>query len=166
MSQGTERLLSGGDVLKLLLAFFGVMFAVNGVFLYFALATFDGPAEKDAYATGLHYNARIEAARRQAALGLRHELRLADDGTLRLLLRDAHDAPAAGLTLSGTIGRPASNIDDRNITLAETEPGTYEASPRLTPGAWIVELSARRTAPGHEETVYQLKERLWLTPRH
>src|SRR5688572_2876208 len=79
--------LRGGHVLAAFLAFFGVIFAVNGVFLYMALSTHTGLVAQEPYRKGLHYNDRIAAAERQQALGWTSDLRLApESGALTLAL--------------------------------------------------------------------------------
>ena len=53
--QGTFEL-KGWHVLLILMAFFGVMFSVNGVFLYHAITSFPGEDVKKSYVQGLNYN--------------------------------------------------------------------------------------------------------------
>ena len=64
------RELKGRHVLMVLCGFFGVMFIVNGFFVYFALSTFSGGDTSDPYRKGLHYNEMLAADERQAERGL------------------------------------------------------------------------------------------------
>jgi len=61
--------IEGRHVLMALIGFFGVMFLVNGIFVYFAVATFSGGDTSDPYRKGLHYNETLQAADRQAERG-------------------------------------------------------------------------------------------------
>ena len=58
--------LTGRHVLMMLIAFFGVIFAVNGVFLYAAISTFDGTDTSSAYQKGIDYNTTIAESEEQA----------------------------------------------------------------------------------------------------
>ena len=62
--QRIERL-SGRHILGILAGFFGIVFAVNGFFIYRALSTHSGEVASEPYAQGLAYNDRIAAAVRQ-----------------------------------------------------------------------------------------------------
>ncbi|MFW5680782.1 MAG: FixH family protein, partial [Pseudomonadota bacterium] len=50
-------------------AFFGVVFLVNGVMVYFAVTTFAGVERRDAFKRAQSYNEVLAEARAQAALG-------------------------------------------------------------------------------------------------
>ena len=66
--------LTGRHVLLAMLAFFGVIFAVNGAFLYFALGSHSGVVAVEPYRKGLAYNQAIAAAEAQERRGWRMEL--------------------------------------------------------------------------------------------
>jgi nitrogen fixation protein FixH len=61
--------ITGRHVLYAMLIFFGVIFVVNGVFIYLARSTFTGVSTEDAYHKGLAYNDVIRAAGSQHTLG-------------------------------------------------------------------------------------------------
>lgn len=154
--------IEGRHVLVALLAFFGVMFVANGIFLYFAVGTFNGFETSDAYRKGLGYNARIASDAVQAARGWRPALRYEPD-TRRLVMvvRDQRGDPVSGLKISGRIGRPATDGADRPLTLREIAPATYAAPLELAPGQWTVAMrlyeASRSGTPA-----YRLKQRLWV----
>ena len=66
--------IDGRHVLLVLSVFFGVMFIVNGIFVYFALETFSGGDTSDPYRKGLHYNDTLGADERQAERGWRTDV--------------------------------------------------------------------------------------------
>lgn len=153
--------LTGRHVLIAILAFFGVIFAVNGVMTYFALNTFSGLAVDDAYRKGLRYNQQIAAADAQAAMGWRGELIYRDGpGVLRLTLIDQAELPLRDLRVEGVLGRPASAQEDRAIAFVQTTPGVYEATVGLLPGGqWSARLSAFQ---GSETMPYIIERKLWV----
>ena len=67
--------INGKHVLLGFAACFGVVFAVNGFFVYQALSTSPGEQSGASYEAGLHYNGTLAAERAQDALGWRHVLR-------------------------------------------------------------------------------------------
>jgi nitrogen fixation protein FixH len=154
--------LKGRHVLMMLLAFFGVVFTVNGVFLAKALSTYAGVVSKEPYVKGLHYNERIAAGERQAQLGWQETASVGLDGTVVSELREADGRPVTNLAIKGTIGRPATGSLDRPISLRETEPGRYVAAVGpLEPGSWVLSLEA--AAGGDTQPIYRLRRRVWLT---
>ena len=66
--------IEGRHVLLGFIAFFGVIFLVNGIFVYYALGTFGGGDTSDPYRKGLHYNDTLAEAARQADQGWKEEL--------------------------------------------------------------------------------------------
>lgn len=166
MTAAAMREFRGRHLLYILAGFFGTMLTVNALFVYFALSTFNG-IESDAYENGLHYNDRIDAGERQAALGWSHSVAPQQDDTLLVSIRNKEGAPVSGLALAGDMTRP---VDDRltaPLAFREISPGNYLATPAsLQPGGWIVSLSATRAGQGSGETTYRIKERLWLKPKH
>ena len=166
MTVAVAREFRGRHLLYILAGFFGTMLAVNALFVYFALSTFSG-MESDAYEIGLHYNNRIDAGARQAALGWSHSVTPQPEGALLVSIRSKDGAPVSGLALAGDMTRP---VDDRltaPLVFRETSPGNYLATAVASqPGTWIVSLSATRAGEDSEETTYRIKERLWLKSKH
>jgi nitrogen fixation protein FixH len=157
------RRLEGWHVLAMLLVFFGIVFAVNGVFLVKALSTHTGIVAKEPYVKGLQYNARIAAAERQESLGWQHTTTVDADGVVTAALTGPDGQPVRSLRLAGTVGRPVTGSLDRPVALRETEPGRYVgAVGSLEAGTWILALEAAGAVPG-SEPVYRLRRRIWVT---
>lgn len=160
--------IEGKHVLLAMLAFFGIVFAVNGVLLYQALHTHSGLVAQEPYRKGLHYNERIAASDRQAALGWTSELSVPADGSVRLALRDSSGQPVSGLAITGRLGRPADARTDVRLAFAETAPGQYAvATGAIEPGAWQIDIEVRDTARSQAsagDPVYRERRRLWLKP--
>jgi nitrogen fixation protein FixH len=158
--------LSGRRVLAIFLAFFGIIFAVNGVFLYWAVSTYSGVVTAGSYRQGLYYNERIAAADRQELLGWSDELQAVPlEGSLMLKLTDRAGNPVSGLNISGTIGRAATIRYDERLQGVEVVPGTYRiAVGPLDAGSWIVDLQAAAQSNKADVAVFRLRRRLWLNP--
>jgi nitrogen fixation protein FixH len=165
MSFALPSEIRGTHVFIALAGFFGLMLLANAAFLYFALSTFDRP-QSNAYESGLHYNARIDAAKAQAALGWSHRLAIAADGEVTLTVTARDGSPVRSLAVTGVIGRPAADRFSQQLAFREMSDGTYAApTVQLEPGTWIVSIDARKPTANGSEPAYQLKERLWLAPR-
>ncbi|MBV1693020.1 MAG: FixH family protein [Hyphomicrobiales bacterium] len=156
---GTE--LKGIHVLMTLLAFFGVVFAVNFYFLHAALKTYGGVVAVEPYRKGLAYNDRIEADTRQKEAGWSSALDVAASGRIAFELRDAASGAVSGRMVTVTLGRPATQRFDRVVGLAETAPGRYEAAGEALPeGTWVAGVDVRERADA--DPVYRIRRRLWL----
>ncbi len=159
--ENTARELRGRHVLYIFLGFFGVVFAVNGYFLYSALATYTGIVSAEPYRKGLHYNDRIALEEKQTELGWSHGIEAGLDGRIVVRFNERGGAPVAGLKVVGTVGRPSTNEFDRNVTFTETAPGRYEAvTAKLEAGAWLASLEA--FPPAGSTPAYRGRNRLWL----
>jgi nitrogen fixation protein FixH len=146
------------------LAFFGIVGAVNAAMVWAAISTYSGGVGEAPYRRGLKYNERIHAAAKQEQAGWHDEAQV-DGRGLRLRVLDAGGRPVAGLTVKGVIGRPATNREDIALALREAPGGAYAAVlPSIAPGAWILDLEAAAGAGDDAAIVYRLRKRLWLKP--
>ena len=166
MTAAAMKQFTGRHVLLILIGFFGLMLVANGIFVYFALSTYQGLDNPNAYERGVNYNQRIEAAEKQAALGWSHQLVAGDTGELEVAIRDRTGQPVTGLIVSGEIRRAVGGeAAGLPLKLESAGDGLYRASAAgAEPGNWIVWLDAARLQGNGMETVYRMKERLWLKP--
>ncbi|MBU1212394.1 MAG: FixH family protein [Alphaproteobacteria bacterium] len=155
--------LNGWHVLAGLIVFFGVMIAVNGVFLYFAMTTFTGIETADAYRKGVAYNASLEESRQLDKLGWKGALKATGE-RIEFVLKTADGAPVRGVRVEGRIGRPATDTFDRTVAFEDAGSGVYRSQPlALAPGNWILALEAHDPVDVVSSPRYRLKERLWLS---
>ncbi len=156
-----ERRIEGRHVLIIFLAFFGVVFAVNGYFLVTALRTHTGVVAVEPYRKGLAYNTRIAADERQSQLGWHDELTVDREGTIAVTLIGPDGQSVRGLTITSTIGRPSTSAHDRQVTLAEQVTGKHVGNTAALPsGTWIIVIEARSSADS--EPLFRARRRLWL----
>ena len=112
--------LKGRHVLFGLVGFFGMIFIVNGIFVYFALPTFGGGETLDPYRKGLNYNETLAEAARQDQQGWSaHVIYGADTARLDLNLSDGEGHPVSGLHFTGFVSRPATDRQDKPVDLKE-----------------------------------------------
>jgi nitrogen fixation protein FixH len=156
------RELKGRHVLMVLCVFFGVMFIVNGVFVYFALSTFSGGDTSNPYRKGLRYNEMLKADERQAERGWRTAVAYDPHlKRLRISLIDKAAEPVSGLHVAVMLSRPATNKDDRHLRLKEVSQGVYSADVGLAPGVWVVAVASREEDE-KRQSAFRLKQRLYV----
>lgn len=125
----------------MLLAFFGVVIAVNMVMMRFAIQTLPGTDVDSAYSASLAYQREIAAAQDQNRRNWKIDAQIhrgADGGvTLEVEARDESGEPLSGLKFQGRFERPADRRADQTMALAETGIGVYRSrTPLIAPGQW------------------------------
>lgn len=156
--------LNGWHVLMYLAGFFGIVFAVNGYFLYSALSTYTGTVANEPYRKGLAYNSRIAAEERQETLHWADRAILARDGLVTIDMTGPQGDRVQALQLSGVLSRPVTAGFDHKLAFKETGPGHYEARVgELDGGTWVLSMEARERA-SDDVPAYQARRRLWLKP--
>ncbi|MEN9874292.1 MAG: hypothetical protein RL186_1189 [Pseudomonadota bacterium] len=139
--------LTGWHVLAMFGGLFGVMLAVNVLFVVLALKTFSGETDH-AYINGLKFNETLAARARQNALGWNMALGLerpvGGGAVLEARLTDKQGAPLVGAAMTGALARTTENKDDRALVFVEVGPGIYRANiTDLRPGRWRFAATAR-----------------------
>jgi len=147
----------------MLAGFFGLMFAVNGVFVYFALDSFSGVSVEDAYRRGLAYNDVLATQESQDARNWQHSVdfeQLGDgQGRVILNLMDSADRKLENITLNATLRRPLVDSADSPVEFLYTG-GTYAADLKFSEkGQWDVVILIEG---GGFDTPYRLEKRIWV----
>ena len=157
----SEKKLKGWHVLLIMLGFFGVIFAVNGVFLYHAVTSFPGEDVKKSYVQGINYNQTLAARAAQAELGWRAEAGLQDD-TVIFRLSDADAQPLSNYTVIGELRRLATQEADQVLAFRAAPGGEYIApSGTLEAGQWRLRISVLGR---DDETVLFKTDKTLLVP--
>jgi nitrogen fixation protein FixH len=147
--------IKGWHVLVGMICFFGVIIAVNTIFIANALRTFPGEETRRSYVQGLEYNDVIEARRAQAELGWTASANLTD-GRVLVEVVDPDGAAVTGLRLTGTLQHPADMSQDRELVFTEVRDGVYAAGASDLPeGRWTLAASADGDTP------FALEAGLW-----
>jgi nitrogen fixation protein FixH len=140
MSQHNETgRFTGRHMLMIMLAFFGVIIAVNLTMATLANTSWSGLIVKNSYVASQHFNTQAQAARDQAALGWNGRMSY-EAGTFRYVLSDARSEPVAVAASEVFFRRPVDDRHDQTIALAPAGPGVVAGQVDLKDGVWIVEV--------------------------
>ena len=161
-SETGERGLRGWHVLLAFLAFFGVMFCVNGIFLYHAITSFPGEDVKKSYVQGLDYNQTLEARRVQRDLGWYASAGLREDSIV-FEIRNRDGRVLYGHTVEAHIRHAADTSLDQRIPLIRSASGQYSADvSSLRAGKWHVQFDVRSHDGG--EILFQAHKEISVSP--
>jgi nitrogen fixation protein FixH len=127
--------LTGRHVALALVLFFAVVIAVNLTLAWFSARSWTGLVVPNSYVASQNYNARLEAAREQQARGWREKVDYAD-GWLNLEVYDREGRPVLLDHVCADIGRPAADLQDREIPLDYIGGARYGAAAQLDNGIW------------------------------
>lgn len=132
--------------------FFVMLAALLGNFVWLAFRDFPGTVSDKAYEQGLTYNATLQAAATQKALGWQGVISVVPDGhniKVNYHLQHADGAVINNAVVNGWFYRPSSSKLDQKFSLQGLGNGDYQATLILpVPGVWDVRLAAQ--AAGHE----------------
>ncbi|MEL7481813.1 MAG: FixH family protein [Pseudomonadota bacterium] len=146
----TAKPFTGWHALAWLAGFFGLMFVVNGIFLYQAITSFPGEDTKKSYLQGLNYNDVLAARAEQAAMGWRAEIGI-DGNRFRFVLRDGAHFPLGGYDVSAEFRHRVTTRLDTKLTLSSTGIGEYTAPiDKLGSGIWDVIVYVRTPTEGED----------------
>jgi nitrogen fixation protein FixH len=147
--------LTGWHALAMIVGFFAVVMTVDGAFTVLALRTHPGQVSVTPYEDGLLYNQRIAQLAAQDRLGWQAGAAAATDKVI-FEMRDRDGRPVRGLTVTGKLERPATEVGRVTPRFAEVAPGRYEASTRGLAGTW--DLTA--TASDRQGRIFVAERRL------
>lgn len=124
-----------------MLAFFGVIIAVNLTMAAFATRSWTGLVVKNSYVASQAFNRELEQAKLQAARGWTGDITY-HDGAVVLQLTDKSGQPVVLDTSIVQIGRPAFEQADHRVAMVHQGNGIYHAKDTLDPGIWQVSVRA------------------------
>ena len=145
----SHRLFTGRKAALIIVAFFGVIIAVNGLMLTLAVSSFGGLVVGNSYVASQNFNADIAAARAQPIRGWTLDLRT-DAQTVSLVVRDADGSVLRNLDIVLTLARPTHERDTVTVPMREDLPGRYQGAVVLAPGRWIATVA---TADGQTRSL-------------
>ncbi len=137
---------TGRRMLLTMLAFFGVIIAVNLTMATLAVGNFPGLVVKSGFVASQDFNESRALLEAQAARGWRVEAR-AVGGAPALFFRDAEGRPIAGLSVTAKAMRPTEGQLDADLAMTEAAPGLYVAAEPLRQGRWRIAFTADGVGP-------------------
>ena len=146
MSDQTEgaknlRKFTGRHMAIIMLAFFGVVVAVNGYMAWVAIKSWTGLMARNGYVASQDFNASLAVRKKQDSLGYQSVLRYGD-GAMTFTFRDRSGQPLEGFAITLKVGRPTNEREDSRFVMREEKPGTYRQKLQLAPGQWNVDVVA------------------------
>lgn len=153
--------LTGKHVFLMISGFFLVIFAANGVLVYFALDSWSGLETENPYERGIAYNQDIERARLQDESGIDVSINILPQRDrvigVNVKVLDADKKPLTGKKLTIRFFRPAKEGFDQIPNIFENTPGDYSGQAQLPlPGVWDLKLEIH----DGDKKLYQTKSRL------
>lgn len=146
MSTATRpREFTGKHMLASIVAFFGVIIAVNLTMAYFANSTWSGLIVKNGYVASQSFDKDLARVRAQDALGWTVAV-THGDGEVTLIFADRGQAKLDGLSVTGQLRRPATASLDQTLAFSPRSSGLYAAPANLKPGVWELDVVADSAA--------------------
>lgn len=131
---------TGRHMAAILIAFFGVIIAVNLTMATFATRTFGGTVVANSYVASQKYNGWLAAARAQEALGWASQVTLGDDRRVRIAVTKG-DQPLA-VEVEGFARHPLGREGEVPLRFMVEGEGLVADAP-LPAGRWLVHLLIR-----------------------
>ncbi|MCK5041726.1 MAG: FixH family protein [Sphingomonadales bacterium] len=145
MSEKTqEKPTTGWFVMRWLGPLFGVMFIVNGIFVWFALNTHTGSQTENAYDKGMNYNQVLERARAQELLGWGIGVEV-ENNIIQISLFDDVGSLIKDADVEMFLFDPRSAANDQFLTIENASSGQFfaEYSNEAT-GQWELRLKVNK----------------------
>lgn len=141
-----SRRLTGRGVLLWLFAFFGVIFAVNGAFIYLAVSTFPGLEVESSYKAGQQFEDEMAAGKAQAERDWKVDAAIrpaGNDASVEIHFADKSGADLHGLDVRVRLIHAVDPDHDHAASLPELASGTYRAVlPNVKDGMWSLTIEA------------------------
>lgn len=153
-SKNGEWEFTGWHMLVIMLAFFGVIIAVNVTMAVLAGRSWTGLVVKNSYVASQRFNEDLAEARRQAARGWTSQLDYRD-AHFAFALKDRRGQPVVLDDLMVAVGRPASEAQDQTVALRHVGGGRYRGDVVLEPGIWMLRITG-----GAAENAYRRDSRI------
>ena len=139
---GRSREFTGGHMVAVMVAFFGVVIAVNLTLAFFARSSWTGLVVENAYVASQEFNEHAAEGRAQAALGWTGTLAIDGRGiSYRLADRAGKPVGLKGVTV--ILRRPAYAGEDRDACPCRHRGRRFRIGRRVRDGMWIVEIEAK-----------------------
>ncbi|HEY1146086.1 MAG TPA: FixH family protein [Allosphingosinicella sp.] len=137
------RRFTGWHMFAILIAFFGVVIAVNITMAMFATRTFGGTVVDNSYVASQKFNGWLAAARAQEELGWQSKIALDESRHVAVTVADAN-GPLAGIAVTALARHPLGREADVPLRFVTDGEGRVRSAEPLPAGRWLVHLEIRR----------------------
>jgi len=132
------RRFNGWHMTAILVAFFGVVIAVNILMATLATRSFGGTVVDNSYVASQNFNEWLAAAREQSDLQWAEVVERAGD---RLAITvDTPGGLLSGAVITGIASHPVGATDEVLLTFTETGDGAYRSNEILGTGRWLIRI--------------------------
>lgn len=138
MSKAARRF-TGWHAATALVAFFGVVGAVNFTMAAYASSTFGGVVVENSYVASQEFNRWLDQAEASERLGWTLETDWRPDGRVSVGLAGA----PADTQLAGVARHPLGRLEDLPLNFLPQADGGFLSGEKLPTGRWILRLEAR-----------------------
>lgn len=132
---------TGRHMLMIMVAFFGVIIAVNIGMAKLAGSSFGGLVVENSYVASQEFNGRLKQSREQIALQWTAAFKIID-GTIRYRLTDRDGKAVSAASVSVQFRHPSYEAADWNVDLRPAGDGTFEAAHASRDGTWNVQIDS------------------------
>jgi len=160
-SNRQPREVTGRTVFICLVAFFGLIAAMNAVLIRLAVSTFGGVETENAYQAGLNFSREIAAAEVQDALHWQVKATVSGGPEATVVELVAHDAggrPLAGLDATAQLVHPTDRRGDLTVPLDERTTGIFRGQVAAAHGNWTLVIDLLRDG----SRVFRSRNRVFL----
>lgn len=137
------RRFTGWHMFAILIAFFGVVIAVNITMAMFATRTFGGTVVDNSYVASQKFNGWLAAARAQEELGWKSEVALDESRRVAVTVTDGK-SPLAGATVTALARHPLGREADVPLHFEADGEGRVRSASPLPAGRWLIHIEIRR----------------------
>jgi nitrogen fixation protein FixH len=137
------RTFTGWHMATILVAFFGVVIAVNVVNARYASATFGGEVVENSYVASQEYNRWLDEAKAEQALGWSEVTTWRPHGRVVVALKGV----PADAVVKAMARHPLGTLPDRGLTFERLANGQFLSRQVLPEGRWDLRLTV--AADGH-----------------
>ena len=134
---------TGGHMLAIMLAFFGVVVAVNFTMATLAAKTFGGTVVDNSYVASQRFNGWLAEGKAQERLGWQVRVQLDDRRRIEVAVRGG-EGSLAGAEVEAVARHPLGRAPDVALIFRETSAGGYVSEAALPAGRWVVNLEIRQ----------------------
>lgn len=133
---------TGRHMAAILVAFFGVVIAVNFTMATLASRTFGGLVVENSYVASQKFNGWLAQARTEKALGWGIALSRGAGNRLDALMT-SEGAPLTDARITALARHPLGRLPERTLTFRARGDGRYESLEPLPAGRWILHVRAQ-----------------------
>lgn len=137
------RHFTGWHMTTILVAFFGIVIAVNLIMARYAIGTFGGTVVDNSYVASQKYNRWLDEAARQEKLGWTPKVNIDSNRQIVVSVME-NGTQLSGVTGDGWAIHPLGRAPNKRLTFTTSPSGVLRSVQSLPSGRWSVQLALRR----------------------